>query len=83
MATPSSSDDAIRWRVFRMTVDQVREKFADIPADELDALIEEAAGAARTGQRAGRTGAAHTPRHVCFQMDNSLSWFPLTQAETR
>lgn len=47
MATPFPSDNAVRWRVFRMTVDQVREKFADIPADELDALIEEAVGAAR------------------------------------
>lgn len=45
-------DEAVRWRVFRVTVEQAREKFADIPADELDALIDEAVRAARADKRA-------------------------------
>lgn len=49
-------DEAVRWRVFRVTVEQVREKFADMPADELEALIEEAVGAARAESRNGDAG---------------------------
>lgn len=45
-------DEAVRWRVFRVTVERAREKFADIPADELDALIDEALRAARAERRA-------------------------------
>jgi hypothetical protein len=32
----------VRWRVLGQTVTEVRAKFADLPADALDALIEEA-----------------------------------------
>lgn len=45
-------DEAVLWRVFRVTVERAREKFADFPADELDALIGEAVHAARADKRA-------------------------------
>jgi len=40
-------EDAVRWRVFDQTVAEARGKFADMPQDELAALIEDAVGAAR------------------------------------
>lgn len=35
-------EEAVRWRVFDQTVAEVRAKFKDVPADELQTLIDEA-----------------------------------------
>jgi Ribbon-helix-helix domain len=35
-------EDAVRWRVLAQTVAETREKFADLPPEALDALIDEA-----------------------------------------
>jgi hypothetical protein len=40
-------EDAVRWRVLDQTVTEVRSKFADLPADELDTLIAEAVAETR------------------------------------
>ncbi len=40
-------EDAVKWRVFDQTLADVRSKFADLPPDELEALIDEAVSAAR------------------------------------
>ena len=37
----------MKWRVFDQTVAEARSKFADMPPDELEALIEEAVIATR------------------------------------
>jgi hypothetical protein len=44
-------EEAVKWRVFDRTLAEVRGKFADLPATELDALIEEAVTAARLGKQ--------------------------------
>jgi hypothetical protein len=40
-------EEAVKWRVFDQTVAEARGKFADMPPDELEALIEEAVIATR------------------------------------
>ena len=40
-------EDAVRWRVLDQTVAEARGKFADMPPEELDALIEEAVAETR------------------------------------
>ena len=40
-------EDAVKWRVFDQTMAEARSKFADLPREELDALLEEAVAAAR------------------------------------
>lgn len=40
-------EDAVRWRVFDQTVEEVRSKFADLSPEALQDLIDEATGAAR------------------------------------
>jgi hypothetical protein len=35
-------EEAVKWRVFDQTVAEAREKFADLPPDELQAMIDEA-----------------------------------------
>ncbi len=40
-------EDAVRWRVLDQTITEVRGKFADLPPEELEALIEEAISSAR------------------------------------
>ena len=40
-------EEAVRWRVLDQTIADARGKFADLPADELQAMIEEASAAAR------------------------------------
>jgi hypothetical protein len=50
-------EEAVRWRIFHQTVQQTREAFADVPADELQKMIEEAVDevrAKRYRQRAKR-----------------------------
>jgi hypothetical protein len=39
-------EDAVKWRVFDQTLADVRSKFADLPAEELDSIISEAVAAA-------------------------------------
>ena len=40
-------EDAVRWRVLDQTITEVRGKFADLPPEELEALIAEAISSAR------------------------------------
>ena len=40
-------EEAVKWRVFDQTLAEVREKFADLPQDDLQALIDEAMASAR------------------------------------
>lgn len=40
-------EEAVKWRVFEQTVAAARDKFADLPADDLEALLSEAVAAAR------------------------------------
>jgi hypothetical protein len=40
-------EEAVKWRVFDQTVAEVRDKFADVPAGELESLIDEAVAAVR------------------------------------
>jgi hypothetical protein len=40
-------EDAVKWRVLDQTLTEVRGKFADLAAEELQALIDEAVSAAR------------------------------------
>lgn len=42
-------EDAVRWRVLDQTVAEARSKFADVPPDELDSLLEEAVAETRRG----------------------------------
>lgn len=43
--------DAVKWRVFDQTLAETREKVADIPTDELQAIIDEATTAVRDEMR--------------------------------
>ncbi len=43
--------DAVKWRVFEQTVAEAREKVADIPADDLQAIINEATDSVRNEMR--------------------------------
>ena len=40
-------EDAVKWRVFDQTLAEARDRFADIPPQELESLIDEAVAAAR------------------------------------
>jgi hypothetical protein len=40
-------EEAVKWRVLDQTVSEVRGKFADLPPDELESLVEEAVAAVR------------------------------------
>jgi hypothetical protein len=40
-------EEAVKWRVFDQTLAETRSKFADLPPDELEALIDEAVAATR------------------------------------
>jgi hypothetical protein len=44
-------EEAVKWRVFEQTLAEVRANFADLPAEELAGLIEEATDAARNDLR--------------------------------
>lgn len=39
--------DAVKWRVFEQTLAEVREQVANVPPDELQAIIDEAIDAVR------------------------------------
>lgn len=40
-------EEAVRWRMFEQTVEQARAGFADLRADEVQALVDEASQAVR------------------------------------
>ncbi len=40
-------EEAVRWRVLDQTITEVRGKFADLPAAELESLIDEAVSSIR------------------------------------
>lgn len=40
-------EEAVKWQVFEQTLAEARERFADLPPDELQAMIEEASASAR------------------------------------
>jgi hypothetical protein len=40
-------EEAVKWRVFDQTVAETRAKFADMPAEDLQALIDEATAGVR------------------------------------
>ena len=44
-------EDAVRWRVLDQTVAEARSKFADMPAGELEALLDEAVAETRQAFR--------------------------------
>lgn len=41
-------EDAVKWRLFDLTLSEARAGFADLDGNDLDALIGEAVAAART-----------------------------------
>jgi hypothetical protein len=40
-------EEAVKWRVLDQTIAEARNKFADMPPNELEAVIDEAVAAAR------------------------------------
>ena len=44
-------EEAVRWRVLDQTVEGLRQDNADVPAEELDALIEESLSEGRAERR--------------------------------
>jgi hypothetical protein len=44
-------ETAVKWRMFDKTLAEVRSKFADIPPDELRAIIDEAVAGVRKEMR--------------------------------
>jgi hypothetical protein len=50
-------EEAVRWRILRMTVDRVRAGFSGMEGAKLDKLIDEATSAARTEGTRGRRAA--------------------------
>ncbi len=49
-------EDAVKWRLFDQTVNQVRESFASVPADDLQRMIDEAIMSVRKQKRRERQG---------------------------
>ena len=47
-------EDAVKWRLLEQTVNQMRAAFADVPADELQNLIDEALASVRKEKRRER-----------------------------
>jgi Ribbon-helix-helix domain len=46
-------EEAVRWRVLDQTMTEARSKFADLPPDELEAMLAEAVSATRKPGAAG------------------------------
>lgn len=44
-------EEAVKWRVFEQTLAEVREQVADIPPEEMQAIIDEATTAVRQDMR--------------------------------
>jgi len=51
-------EDAVKWRLFNQTVNELREAFAGIPDGELDKLVDEALVRVRKEKRRERHGRA-------------------------
>ena len=51
-------EDAVKWRLFNQTVDEVRQAFAGVAADEIEALINEAVKSVRKDKHRERQGLA-------------------------
>lgn len=49
-------EDAVKWSLFDQTVHQARQAFADVPANDLQSLIDEAVVSVRKEKRRGRQG---------------------------
>jgi hypothetical protein len=49
-------EDAVKWRLFDQTVSQVRAAFADVPAAELQNIIDEAVASVRKRKHRARRG---------------------------
>ncbi len=45
-------EDAVKWRVLDQTINEARNRFADMASDDVEALIDEAVTAARRGEAA-------------------------------
>lgn len=41
-------EDAVKWRIFDQTLTEVRDKFADMPDDKLQTLVDSACSSRRT-----------------------------------
>jgi len=44
-------EDAVKWRLLDQSINEVRSAFADMPADELENLIDKAVASARREKR--------------------------------
>jgi hypothetical protein len=49
-------EDAVKWRLFDQTVNEVRQAFADVPPDELQNMIDEAVVSVRKEKHQERQG---------------------------
>lgn len=49
-------EDAVKWRLFNQTVDEVREALAGVPAGELDEMINDAVKSVRKEKHRERRG---------------------------
>ena len=49
-------EDAVKWRLFDETVNEVRQAFADVPPAELHNMIDEAVAGVRKEKHRGRKG---------------------------
>jgi hypothetical protein len=49
-------EDAVEWRLFDQTVNEVRQAFADVPPDELQNMIDEAVVSVRKEKHQERQG---------------------------
>lgn len=49
-------EDAVKWRLFDQTVNEVRQAFADLPPDELQNMIDEAVVSVRKEKQRERQG---------------------------
>ena len=49
-------EDAVKWRLFNQTVDEVQEAFAGVPAGELEAMIGDAVKSVRKEKHQERRG---------------------------
>ncbi len=46
-------EEAVKWRVLEQTIAETRSKFADMPADELQGMIDEAVAAVSQSHQSG------------------------------
>ena len=46
-------EEAVKWRVLEQTIAEARSKFADLPSDALESILDEAAAAVRPTPKAG------------------------------